>query len=283
MRTFATRFLSTLLGLMSLGCIVGVADAGTSKASDCPPAAARTVMHLYEWYSGSSNAYRDQLQEREQLFDQAFYADLHAALNLSTPVDSSLEIDPFNGSSSFYGFRLESCRAIDSVQLVAHMLVKAGLAPDRSSWQPISVWLNRSNDLWRINDLEYKTSPPLNSYKLQPLLKRLLKGNVQVPAYSSGDVLITPAFRVVVERHCPEGTLLCDKVTYLGQDRSTGLSINLVGKTVYRLCRDGVTPCQFLGYAFKNGSTTYEVEGSGVLRVSKAGKVLFEEQGEWQR
>jgi len=98
-----------------------------------------------------------------------------------------------------------------------------------------------------------------------------------------GEVLLTPGFRVVVTRHCPEGTLLCDRVTYRGEDRVSGAWLQLRGSTVYHYCPDGITPCRFLGYRFRNGSVSYEVDAEGRLRVIQAGRVLVDEQGRWQR
>jgi MOSC domain-containing protein YiiM len=43
-----------------------------------------------------------------------------------------------------------------------------------------------------------------------------------------------------------------------------------------------VTPCRFLGYRFDNGDVIYEVSEDGLLRVTQGGKVLLQEQGEWQ-
>jgi hypothetical protein len=49
------------------------------------------------------------------------------------------------------------------------------------------------------------------------------------------------------------------------------------------MCADGQTPCRFLGYRFANGNEIYEVSEEGWLTVTQAGKVLLQEQGEWQR
>jgi hypothetical protein len=57
----------------------------------------------------------------------------------------------------------------------------------------------------------------------------------------------------------------------------------LQGRTLNSLCADGVTPCRFIGYEFRNGPFRYVVYDSGSLRVTRGDKVLVDEPGEWQR
>lgn len=52
---------------------------------------------------------------------------------------------------------------------------------------------------------------------------------------------------------------------------------------MHSLCADGVTPCRFLGYEFRNGVFRYLVFESGGVRVVRGNKVLVDEPGEWQR
>jgi hypothetical protein len=99
----------------------------------------------------------------------------------------------------------------------------------------------------------------------------------------AGEVLLTPGFRVVVKRRCPEGMVVCDRVSYLGVDRQSGASLRLMGKTLHVTCIDGVTPCRFLGYEFRHGAYVYVVSDDGRLEVSRSGTILRSEQGEWQR
>jgi hypothetical protein len=103
-----------------------------------------------------------------------------------------------------------------------------------------------------------------------------------LPRYS--DTLTTPNFVITIALHCDEGVVECDQVTYRGQAKRTGSEILLNGKTMHTKCADGVTPCRFLGYPFKNGDTNYFVYDNGRLRVVGAlGKVVVDEQGEWGR
>jgi hypothetical protein len=74
----------------------------------------------------------------------------------------------------------------------------------------------------------------------------------------------------------------CDRLTYQGTDKTTGKSIKLSGKQIMRLCADGFTPCQSLGYKFKNGKYTYFVGEDGRLSVQQGKKIILKEVGKWQ-
>ena len=99
---------------------------------------------------------------------------------------------------------------------------------------------------------------------------------------AGASTLTTPSFVIEIKVHCEEGNVSCDNVTYLGTSKKTGKSISLRGKTKHTLCADGVTPCQFLGYEFKNGKIWYSVLEEGSLVVMQGKKVLLEEKGTWE-
>lgn len=94
--------------------------------------------------------------------------------------------------------------------------------------------------------------------------------------------LETSSFQVEITPHCQEGVVGCDNVTYRGTNKKTGQSITLSGKELMQICSDGVTPCQFLGYEFKNGNIVYFVSVDGHLTVSEGNKVVVDEAGKWQ-
>jgi hypothetical protein len=101
-------------------------------------------------------------------------------------------------------------------------------------------------------------------------------------SYSAlAEELETPSYNVTIVSNCAEGEVSCDNVSYTGISKKTGKSISLKGSTWHSLCADGVTPCRFLGYKFKNGEVTYTVSEDGNLEVVKGNKVLFSEQGNW--
>jgi hypothetical protein len=164
--------------------------------------------------------------------------------------------------------------------------VRSGLSPERASDHPVVLLLQSGPEGWRIAGIEFPQAEGQSKrLPLQQLLNALPADGGNGPHASSapgGRVLLTPGFRVEVERHCPEGTIVCDRVRYLGQDRRSGASLRLTGSTNHRLCADGLTPCQFLGYRFRNGSVVYEVSDDGRLRVLQGGQLLLEEQGTWQ-
>jgi len=100
-------------------------------------------------------------------------------------------------------------------------------------------------------------------------------------------ILETENHLVEITVHCPQGEVRCARVGYRGIDRKTGAALELRGETMHTICRDGVTPCRFLGYRFPNGKTHYFVweDGDGeqgTLEVRTGSKILLMERGTWK-
>lgn len=93
--------------------------------------------------------------------------------------------------------------------------------------------------------------------------------------------LITQNFQITISSNCEEGVVICNNISYQGVNLNTGESIRLVGKTLHRTCADGITPCRFIGYEFRNGNYRYIVTQDGILLVYEAEKLLLEESGTW--
>jgi len=101
-------------------------------------------------------------------------------------------------------------------------------------------------------------------------------------SFAHADTLTTPSFTVEITVNCEEGSVTCDDVAYVGTSKKTGKSIKLHGRTKHTTCADGVTPCRFLGYEFRNGKIYYHVLEDGTLLVVQGKKTLLSEKGEWQ-
>ena len=96
------------------------------------------------------------------------------------------------------------------------------------------------------------------------------------------ELLTTPNYIIRIEVNCAEGYVTCNDVTYVGESRKSHNSITLKGKTMHTSCADGITPCRFVGYYFKNGNITYTISESGELKVIQGkDKVLVKEKGAW--
>ena len=91
----------------------------------------------------------------------------------------------------------------------------------------------------------------------------------------------TASFAILIDQRCPEGSVSCDHVKYVGTSKKTGKSITLIGSTVHSYGPDGVTPTQFQGFRFKNGSVEYFVSEHGYLEVTNGEKLLLHEAGKW--
>jgi hypothetical protein len=103
-----------------------------------------------------------------------------------------------------------------------------------------------------------------------------------LPLFSSlanAETLKTKNFSVKITRNCPEGNVTCNNVTYSGKNLKTGASIRLTGKTIHTTCADGVTPCRFLGYEFRNNKYLYRVTAEGKLQVFQGKKLILQEEG----
>lgn len=102
------------------------------------------------------------------------------------------------------------------------------------------------------------------------------------PAVAGTSQTLTTRDHVVrITERCPEGDVGCTRVSYRGTDRHTGATIRLTGRALTRPCADGVTPCAFLSYEFRNGSVRYTVTAGGVLIVRAGGRVIARERGRW--
>ena len=300
------RWAGLLLLMACTACGAEGRSADQAAAPGCPAAAQAVVTGFYDWYIAAGDRYRDDLQVQRGRLAPQLYADLQRAFALSAAEGAArfLDVDPFSGTQvGSYGYRLLSCQAAAGGGLEAELAVRSGLSPERASEHPLVLLLQRGPKGWRIAGIDFpQAEGQPERLHLQELLDELLAedagdGSAAAPdpaadsevangadasGSAGGRVLITPGFRVEVERHCLEGTIVCDRVSYVGQDRRSGASLRLTGSTDYRLCADGLTPCQFLGYRFRNGSVVYEVTDDGRLRVLQGGRLLLEEQGTWQ-
>jgi hypothetical protein len=108
------------------------------------------------------------------------------------------------------------------------------------------------------------------------ILSSIVCSLVTIGAFSSivsAETLITKNFKIKITRHCAEGNVSCDRVTYIGKDLNTGKSIRLNGKTV-----NSVNSYTFLGYEFRNGEYLYSVTRNNMLLVYKGDKLILREQ-----
>lgn len=271
------------------GCRGQVASSTAASPGGCPAAVERRVDGLYGWYLRSGDHYRERLHEQEAALDPALFRDLQQVFSVDPERDgqqggagAAFDMDPFSGVQvATFAYQLTRCRVLGENRIAAHVELDVGLSANRKhDQQQITVLMQRAGEDWKVSDLEYGANDGEDAPRSLGL-KASLKSWMDAHAPREGQVLLTPGFKIVITRHCAEGMVVCDQVSYRGEDRQTGSSITLMGSTLYRSCSDGMTPCQFLGYVFKNGSTTYDVSNSGLLRVLQDNKVLLEEQGEW--
>jgi hypothetical protein len=114
------------------------------------------------------------------------------------------------------------------------------------------------------------------------LVKKSLRSFIFLPiaistAYASSvsaETIETANFQIKITRHCEEGNVSCDRVTYVGKDLITGKSIRLNGKTL-----NSSKSYRFLGYEFRNGKYLYYISDSNLLQVYRGKKLILQEQG----
>lgn len=106
----------------------------------------------------------------------------------------------------------------------------------------------------------------------------LLAYSVFVP-YGFGSDVYTPIESCSYENNkywikiltlCPEGDIACNKVIYVGLDKSNGNYIVLEGKTVVSKSNNN-----FLYYEFKNEDTDYRITRNDQLIIEKSSKYIY--------
>ena len=101
-----------------------------------------------------------------------------------------------------------------------------------------------------------------------------IAGVLTYSGIADAETLRTKNFEIKITRHCEEGNVSCDRVTYVGKELGTNRSITLNGKTMNR--EQSYT---FLGYKFRNGKYTYLVTSDNFLQVYKGDHLIIKEQG----
>jgi hypothetical protein len=109
----------------------------------------------------------------------------------------------------------------------------------------------------------------------------LLLAAIAVSPPAGAGVLVTSGYAVVVAEQCPEGDVACADVVYTGVSRRTGAALTLHGQAFSSTCRDGTTPCRHLGWRFAHGNVVYTVTDDGALLVTRDGRLVLSQQGQW--
>ena len=127
----------------------------------------------------------------------------------------------------------------------------------------------------------------MKSYNYFFILFITLTINTSFALADTSLILTTKTYKITLIRHCEEGDLDCENVSYTGINLKTGKVIHLKGHEVVHYCPDdwgdgpGKTVCNPWGYKFVNGIYTYYVDNIGILRVSRGDKIILEEKGNW--
>lgn len=109
----------------------------------------------------------------------------------------------------------------------------------------------------------------------------VLIAGLTLPA-AAAERLVTESFEITIDARCEEGTVSCNKVIFRSIDRKSGKRLRLVGEDLHTRCADGVTPCRFLGYVFRDKGLSYIVWEHGTFTIRRGTKVVLEEQGAWE-
>jgi len=93
--------------------------------------------------------------------------------------------------------------------------------------------------------------------------------------------LTTPSYEIDVGS-CSEGDVSCSNVSVAVKNLNSGAVAHYQGETMHSLCKDGVTPCQFLGYQFSTTASHFTLYVNGTLKVNYAsGQGCLFESGQW--
>ena len=114
-------------------------------------------------------------------------------------------------------------------------------------------------------------------FKLERIVSAILlpiAGAIACASGAGAETIATKSFQIEITRHCEEGNIRCDRVTYLGKSLQTGKSIALTGKTV-----NNSKSYTFMGYEFRNGIYLYSITRDNMLLVYKGDRLILREQG----
>ncbi len=113
----------------------------------------------------------------------------------------------------------------------------------------------------------------VNKFLLSSILLPIAIGTAYASSVNA-ETIKTNNFKIEITRHCEEGNVTCDRVTYVGKNLTTGKSIRLNGKTL-----NSSRTYRFLGYEFRNGKYIYYVSNTNLLQIYHGEQLILQEQG----
>lgn len=100
---------------------------------------------------------------------------------------------------------------------------------------------------------------------------------------ASAQTLTTESYQIDVTSLCPEGEVTCQQMSFALTVKESGNVQHYEGRSLHRLCADGETPCQFIGYRFRDDKRQFTLFDNGALEINcGAGLEIVREQGQWQ-
>ncbi|QXP84373.1 hypothetical protein [Methylococcus sp. Mc7] len=94
------------------------------------------------------------------------------------------------------------------------------------------------------------------------------------------DSLDTPSYNIDINSDCG---IDCNDLTFVVENRTTGKSKTLKGKKIMAPCEEGDKNCdRVVGYEFADGDDKYFITEGGKLTVTRFGKTLLWERGDWE-
>ena len=77
--------------------------------------------------------------------------------------------------------------------------------------------------------------------------------NITCPDEQESCLVIETASYRITNITCPEYVVSCEGNPTILENKITGKTKTVYGKTMHTTCKDGVTPCKYLGYKFSDG------------------------------
>ena len=119
----------------------------------------------------------------------------------------------------------------------------------------------------------------------------MLAATIALAAASAqpAETLVTPNYKVVVFRHCPNTEVMCSKVSANVKSNDGRAYVLNRGSTYSAMAANGkanpalVPVLALKGYRFQHKKTEYLVLESGELTITRRGKLIANEQGSWSR
>lgn len=144
-------------------------------------------------------------------------------------------------------------------------------------WTPSEV--DKSTNKLRGDLRGGSLTKPENLIKITNAFAALLSLGISmtVSHAESREVFGSRTYDFLIENRCKEGSVTCDNIVLEARNKNTGELLKAVGSTHHIRCTDGITPCRFIGYIFKQKDLEIFIDNQ-YIQVTRKGEARLRER-----